>query len=169
MGVNMNLPLNIDFRQILLHMLNFVILAFSMYFILYKPVKEFMEKRRNMYEEMDSEAKNKLSAAENAKKEYEEKLALSDEEIRKKMTESEIKANKDAAEIIDKAKKDAEELLIKARKQSEYEAKESVRRANREISQMAVMATKKIVFGDTNEAFDAFLENVEGDADGGEE
>ena len=34
------LPLNIDIQQILLHMLNFVILAGGLYFILYAPVKK---------------------------------------------------------------------------------------------------------------------------------
>ena len=41
----MNLPLNIDLQQIFLHMLNFVILAGGLYFILYSPVKKFMDQR----------------------------------------------------------------------------------------------------------------------------
>ena len=39
------MPLNIDWQQILLHLLNFAILAFGLYFLLYKPVKAFREKR----------------------------------------------------------------------------------------------------------------------------
>ena len=41
----MNIPLNIDWQQILLHVLNFVILFGGLYFLLYKPVKNFMAKR----------------------------------------------------------------------------------------------------------------------------
>ena len=44
----MNLPLNIDFQQILLHLLNFVILAGGLYLLLYKPVNKFIKKRRNV-------------------------------------------------------------------------------------------------------------------------
>ena len=40
----MNIPLNIDWQQILLHLLNFVILAGGLYLLLYQPVKAFMEK-----------------------------------------------------------------------------------------------------------------------------
>lgn len=40
----MNVPLNIDWQQILLHLLNFMILFGILYFFLYKPVKDFMEK-----------------------------------------------------------------------------------------------------------------------------
>ena len=41
----MNVPLNIDWQQILLHLLNFVILFAILYFLLYDPVKKFMDKR----------------------------------------------------------------------------------------------------------------------------
>ena len=41
----MSLPLNIDFQQILLHMLNIVLLFGGLYLLLYKPVKKFMDER----------------------------------------------------------------------------------------------------------------------------
>ena len=37
-------PLNIDFSQILLHLFNVVILFAILYFLIYKPVRNFMEK-----------------------------------------------------------------------------------------------------------------------------
>ena len=35
-----NIPLNVDWQQILLHWMNFVILTGGLYFLLYKPVKQ---------------------------------------------------------------------------------------------------------------------------------
>ena len=52
----MNLPLNINLQQIFLHMLNFVILTGGLYFILYNPVKKFMDQRTAHYAEMDKAA-----------------------------------------------------------------------------------------------------------------
>ena len=164
----MNLPLNIDLRQILLHMLNFVILAFGMYFILYKPVKEFMDKRKQIYEATDEKTKENRAKADSLKKEYEQKLSSADEEIKKIREQSELQANADAAKIIAKAQNEAEEILNKSKKQAEYESREALQRANREISEMTVAAAKKMVYKDTSEAFDAFLESVKGDADIGE-
>ena len=46
----MNIPLNIDWQQILLHLLNFAILAGGLYLLLYKPVKAFMEQRQAYYQ-----------------------------------------------------------------------------------------------------------------------
>ena len=162
------MPLNINFQQIFLHMLNFVLLSGGLYFILYKPIKDFMEKRRKLYEDMDDEARVKLEKADELKREYEERLGRADEEIKKSRESVELQANSDAAAIIENAQKEAEDILAKSKKQAEYESKEALRRANREISDITVKAVKKAIYGDTNEAFNAFLESAEGDADSGE-
>lgn len=40
------MPLNIDWQQILLHLLNFLILGVGLYLLLYKPVRKFMKRER---------------------------------------------------------------------------------------------------------------------------
>lgn len=65
------MPLNINLQQILLHALNFVILFGAMYFLLYKPVKSFMDSRKAHYEKMDEDAKAVLAEAEKTKADYE--------------------------------------------------------------------------------------------------
>ena len=80
----MNVPLNIDWQQILLHLLNFVLLFAILYFLLYAPVKKFMEKRCEYYKNIDEDAKDKLHQAEELKNEYAEKLRLADNEIEEK-------------------------------------------------------------------------------------
>ena len=46
------MPLNIDWQQILLHWMNLAILAGGLYFLLYKPVVSFMQKREQHYKDM---------------------------------------------------------------------------------------------------------------------
>lgn len=58
------MPLNIDWRQILLHLLNFAILAGGLYFLLYRPVKDFMAKRERHYRDIDERAEKTLRDAE---------------------------------------------------------------------------------------------------------
>lgn len=65
------MPLNINLQQILLHALNFVILFGAMYFLLYKPVKSFMDSRKAHYEKMDEDTKAMLAEAEKTKAGYE--------------------------------------------------------------------------------------------------
>ena len=48
----MNVPLNINWQQILLHLFNFIILAGGLYILLYKPVKNFIQLKYNKMMEM---------------------------------------------------------------------------------------------------------------------
>ena len=50
----MNIPLNIDWQQIILHLLNFAILAGGLYFLLYHPVRKFMDQREEHYRQMEN-------------------------------------------------------------------------------------------------------------------
>ena len=74
----MNIPLNIDWQQILLHLLNFVILAGGLYLLLYKPVKAFMEKRQQYYQEQDAKAAKTLADAEKTAAEVRQQLKNAD-------------------------------------------------------------------------------------------
>ena len=71
------MPLNINFQQILLHMFNFVILAFGLYMLLYKPVVAFMKKREDHFADLEKQAQEAKSQAEATLAEYNAKLAVS--------------------------------------------------------------------------------------------
>ena len=66
----MKLPLNIDWQQILLHAFNFILLGGGLGFLLYKPVKKFMNGREEYYKNMDAEAEKKLADAKENPEEY---------------------------------------------------------------------------------------------------
>ena len=59
----MNIPLNVDWQQILLHWMNLAILTGGLYFLLYKPVKQFMEKREAYYRDLEDQAAGKIGRA----------------------------------------------------------------------------------------------------------
>ena len=81
----MNIPLNIDWQQILLHLLNFVILAGGLYLLLYKPVKTFMEKRQQYYQEQDAKAAKTLADAEKTAAEVRQQLKNADADAAAKL------------------------------------------------------------------------------------
>lgn len=80
----MNIPLNIDFQQILLHLLNFAILGGGLYLLLYKPVKQFMEKREAYYRQEHDDAETDRAQAEEYKKNYEKQLQDLDAQLQQK-------------------------------------------------------------------------------------
>lgn len=155
------MPLNIDWQQILLHLFNFIILFAILYFLLYRPVKQFMDKRTEYYKNLDDEAKANLAESEKAKKEYQKKLAEAEDEIadRKKKALREIEAA--SAVRTKRAEKEAAKIVEDARKNIEYNRAKMLKEAQAEITDMVTSAAEKLVAqSSTSQAFDQFLETA---------
>lgn len=157
----MNIPLNIDWHQILLHMLNLVLLVGILYFLLYKPVKAFMEKRQAEYRAEDARASKALAEAESCKAEYEAKLAAADSEIRAQKAAAEQESAANAAAQMEKAKAEADGLMTRAKVQARQEYDSMIDKANEEIAGMVADAADRLIFTDASQAYETFLGEVE--------
>lgn len=155
------MPLNINLQQILLHMLNFVILFGALYFLLYKPVKDYMDARKAGYEKMDAEAKEALAAAEQTKADYEARLRAVDGEITARRKEADAALQRAAEERRAIAEKQAEDMMKKARENALSERERMLARARGEISELMGAAAEKLVLGSENEAYEQFLNMAE--------
>lgn len=164
----MNVPLNIDWQQILLHLFNFAILAFGLYFILYKPVKQFMDTRTEYYKTIDEEAKEHLQQAENSKNEYAEKLRTVDAEIEQKRQKAQQSITNETERSLLSAKKEAAKIISDAYIKAENERNKLLDNAQSEISEMVTSATEKLVLkSSTAESYEQFLAAVERSAEDG--
>lgn len=158
----MNLPLNIDWQQILLHLFNFVLLFGILYFLLYKPVKDFMDKRTEYYKKIDDDAKTNFETSEKVKEEYLKKLAGAEEEISAKKAKTHKEMEEKNALKIKQAEKQAEQIIMDAHQTLEKERAKMLKQAQEEISDMVVTATEKIVLqSSTSESYEQFLTAVE--------
>ena len=155
------MPLNIDIQQILLHMLNFAILVAAVYFLLYNPIKKFMDNRNNDFDKRENEIKENLAASEKAKSEYEEKLSAFNSESSALKAKSEKEASEKADAILSEAEAKANEIIASARQKANQEHDDIVASAYGEIEKLAEKEAEKVVFADTNQAYDCFLDSVE--------
>ncbi len=137
------IPLNIDWRQILLHLLNLVILFLILYFLLYNPVKKFMEKRKKYYEDQDAESKNKLADAEAQQKAYEGLLNKADEEIAEKKRAAIADARAESERIIKSAEEQSAAVLKKAGAQADEIKKRAEEQAKEALSDVITEAAKE--------------------------
>lgn len=157
------MPLNIDFQQILLHLLNFVVLFGVLYFLLYKPVKAFMDRRTEYYKNLDDEAKANLAESEQARAAYQAQLAAADEEIATKNEEARRMLEEANAIKLRQAEREAEKIISDARHNAERERTKLLSTAEREIADMIADAAEKLVAHvSTSEAYDRFLESAKG-------
>ena len=149
------MPLNIDWRQILLHLFNFCILAIALYFLLYKPVKNFMAKRSARYEEEAAESAKLKAEAEELKKQYSDKLTNADAEIEAKRSEALHELHDYREKLVSEAEQEAGEIVEKAKKDASRERKKIIDGAGKEIADMVGAAAEKVVLGSTADAYDA--------------
>ena len=156
------MPLNIDWQQILLHLFNVTLLFAVLYFLLYSPIKKFMQKRSEHFLEMEREAERKLADADAVKKEQEEKQVRFDEEMAGVRSKIEAEARDSAEKTLADAKKEAEKILEANKANAQREKEKILQEASAQISEMAVEAAKKVVMESTSGAYDSFLDSAKG-------
>lgn len=155
------MPLNINFQQVFLHMLNFALLFGAMYFLLYKPVKKFMDGRSQRYQKMDEDAKAALAQAEAARAEYEKKLAGADDELAQKRADEQDKLRLELEAQRAEAQKTAEQIVEKSRAAAQKEHDAVMAKAQSEIADIVAAAAEKLVLQSTSEAYEQFLTAAE--------
>ena len=156
-----NIPLNIDWQQILLHFFNFSILVGGLYLLLFKPVKAFMEKREKHYADMESAAQTREKDTEAMKAAMAQREAALDAELDEKRAAAAKEAEEYTQQQRDAAKTQADKILSDARSAAESERRKIVAEANREAVTIAEDAMEKILAARTAQAYDAFVNAAE--------
>ena len=161
------MPLNIDWQQILLHLLNFVILAGGLYFLLYKPVKTFMAKREAHYAEREAEVRKLEDEASAIKAQMEEARVRTDEELQRERERAHDEMEAEKQRQLEEARAQARGIIATASQTAEMRAKKTVEDAREEIRSMAVDMVEKLVMESGGEALDQFLDAAESERSDG--
>ncbi len=139
------LPLNIDFVQILLHMLNFVILAGGLTLLLFKPVSKFLAERKEYFEKIAKENEAKAAENEQLKAEYEKKLAEAEVTIEQMQADARKNSAEEAKAYIDDAKEKAAAVIKAAEQEAEHRRSQILDSAQTEIGELVIEATRKLI------------------------
>lgn len=159
----MNIPLNIDWKQILLHLLNFAVLAGGLYLLLYKPVKEFMDKRQAYYRELEETAQRKLREAEEEAASGRQALQREREELLAQKAQTLQEAEQAAREHLERAKTQGDQIVAGARTAAKRAMDKAEADAQLRIKELTSAAVEKLVLRSVGEAYDQFLDAAEGE------
>ena len=154
------MPLNINIQQILLHLFNFVILFAVLYFLLYKPVKEFMDKRASSIENLRESAKNELIEAENLKTEYMKHIEAVNAEIHEIRKKAEIDAEASVKQRLAEAEEQAREIIAEAHREGIAERNRIMRGAKNDIANLAEAMAEQVVTESVSDAYEQFLKST---------
>lgn len=141
----MNLPLNIDWQQILLHLFNFAILSLGLYLLLYKPVKSFMDKRTETIAKQAEDAKSKLDEAEALKLEYEKRLESADKEAADIKAKALEQAQSAADAKLTDAEKQKEKIISDAKAAAQRQKEKVLEESKQEIIELAAQMAEKVL------------------------
>ena len=139
------MPLNIDFLQVLLHMLNFVILAGGLTFLLFKPINKFLENRKAHFEKLERDNAESAETNAKAKAEYEQKLSNAEAEIAEMKQNAEKDMASAAEGYINDAKDKASTLLKAAETEAENRKQHILDAAQTEIGELVISAAQKLL------------------------
>ena len=156
------MPLNINLQQILLHWMNLAVLTGALYFLLYKPVKDFMEKREAYYRDLEEQAADKLAQAERLECQAKAKLEAADDEIHDERMRAQQAASDAAQEQLAQAEEQARHIIAKAEAEAEQSKERALRESQREMRELAAKAAKKLAAKPGADFFDQFLDLTEG-------
>lgn len=142
------MPLNINLQQILLHLFNFTLLFGGLYFLLYKPVKSFMDNRSADYESKEKAIEDKMALAKAIEEKYNGMIESAEKDIADKKAEALNSAEKAAEERIAKAKAEEERIIADAKARAEREKKRVIEESREEIIELAAQMAEKVLHGE---------------------
>ena len=138
--------------------MNLVILTGGLYFLLYKPVKQFMEKREAYYRSLDEQAAGKLREAEELKAAYQAKLDGAEEEIR----QTRAKAQAAVQQSVEEQMAQAKQIVAKAQAEAASSRERIIKDSQRELRELTAAAVKKLTVKADTDLFNQFLDLAEG-------
>ncbi len=155
------MPLNIDFQQILLHMLNFVILFGALWFLLYKPVKKYIDAREEEYKKASDEAKRKRDEADAAMASLDEELSKKRDAANAERTALAHEAQEAYNKRVAEAEAEARTIIEHARSETEAIRRKAVSDSREDILAVTIKSVENAAMSGDEDVFETFLEAVE--------
>lgn len=148
-------------------LLNAIILAVVLGFILYKPVLEFMNKRTDKIKNQIDEAAATMLKANETIVEYENKIANIEKERIEILEASHVKSELERKKILDKANDEVNEIKKRAVERIEEDRKNMNEATRVHIIDLASVIAEKYIAGNINKEtlerlFDETLTQLEG-------
>lgn len=125
--------------------LSMLVLFTLLSYILFNPIRDMLEKRRQRVADEQETAKRERQEAVAYKEEYEQKLKEIKKEAEEILSEARKKAMKNEAKIVAEAKEEAARIMERANAEIELEKKHALDDMKQEMIAIATMMAQKVV------------------------
>ena len=135
--------------DIAIHLVNIVVLYILLRVLIWKPVRKFMAARADRVQKEMDQAKELQAKAEQAKADYDSRLADVQATCEQMLTDGRKKAQAAGQQAIDEAKVEANQILTQARSEAAQEKQRAMDNVQDELVDLAVdMAGRVLRFDD---------------------
>lgn len=157
--------ITISFWNILWTVINLLILVVAFKILFFKPIQKTIEKRQEEANEVIDKATTREQEANKLAQEYEEKLASAEQEKKQIIAEARKSADGQYQQIVSDAKENAKTIRDTAVLEAYNEKQKIIASAKKEIAEMVVDATTKVIGSKAgaavdSELFDDFLDKA---------
>lgn len=138
-------PLEINWLNILFHIINLAILITALYFLLFKPVKKFMEKRRSEMIRITDENERMKKEVDQVKAEYDGLIQEAKQEAVRAGEEAKRMASARAEEIVQSANREAQEIRTRAKADMDAERQRLENDIKKQVAVVGIEVAKKVL------------------------
>ena len=135
-----------------INLANIVIMFLIVRFLVYKPVRKFMNARAQKAENEKKEIDAKLEEARQLKEEYTQKLQQTEEAANKLIADANAEAESNAAVILNKAHRDAGAIIEEAKKEAQHTAEEISKQMRGQVVELAIDIAQRLIERNVNDA-----------------
>ena len=152
--------------SILLHVVNAAILLVALYFLLYKPVRKYMNARTAGVAKELQDVSNAQEQLRQEQMQAQDALMAARKQAAEVVAQSVSQAQEQAQQILEDAHGDAEQTIRRAKTESEFIRKNARNEMRDEVADLSVMLAGKILQREVREEdhaklVDDFLKKVE--------
>jgi F-type H+-transporting ATPase subunit b len=137
LGINLNL--------FLAQLINFGVVVWLLWTLLYKPVSKMLNDRTARIEASLREADQVKQQLANAKRDYDAEIAKGRQEAAAIVAQAQDRAKAQEAEILAQARKEAERLREEARTQAITERDQMLREAKNQIAELVTLTASQVL------------------------
>ena len=138
--------LDINFTTILFQFINFIILAVTLYFLMFKKIISGVQQRKDKLEEIEQAAIRNFDESEKAKIDLQKQIENAQAQIDGRIAHAKSELEVSRYQIIDATKIDAEKIIKQALESAEFEQKRSIENFNDELTTSIMEIVKQILF-----------------------
>ncbi|NMA61308.1 MAG: F0F1 ATP synthase subunit B [Firmicutes bacterium] len=140
----------IDQTLLVAQIINFILLVGLLYWLLYKPVREFMDKRTAEIEQQIKSAEENQKAAEALRLDLENQAKESRQQARQFLDDATKRAEVAQAEMMAEARKEADAIIKRAQEMTVLEREKAWDELKAQVGELSLLLASKVI----NESLD---------------